>query len=116
MKSASWPGEQGLKQYEVMKSAMGARRQPLILSISTSGYINDGIYDELIRLTTRFLLGDSQETRLAPFLYMIDDVTRWDNIAELQKPTQTLASACRQIYLLEEIAVAHGSLSKRAES
>jgi phage terminase large subunit-like protein len=112
---ASWPGEQGLKQYEVMKSAMGARRQPLILSISTSGYINDGIYDELIRRSTRFLLGDSQETRLAPFLYMIDDVTRWDNIAELQKSNPNLGVSVSANYLLEEIAVAHGSLSKRAE-
>ena len=30
---ASWPAEQGLKQYEVMKSALGARKQPMILSI-----------------------------------------------------------------------------------
>ena len=43
----AWPGDQGLKQYEVMTSALGARKQPLILSISTAGYINDGIYDEL---------------------------------------------------------------------
>lgn len=56
---ASWPGDQGLKQYEVMKSALGARKQPLILSISTSGYVNEGIYDELIKRSTRFLLGDS---------------------------------------------------------
>ena len=34
---ASWPAEQGLKQYEVMKSALGARKQPMILSISTAG-------------------------------------------------------------------------------
>ena len=37
---ASWPAEQGLKQYEVMKSALGARKQPMILSISTAGYVN----------------------------------------------------------------------------
>mgnify|MGYP003290816674 CR=1 FL=1 len=28
---ASWPAEQGRKQYEVMKSALGARKQPLLL-------------------------------------------------------------------------------------
>lgn len=39
---ASWRGDGGLKQYEVMKSALGARRQPMILSISTAGYENDG--------------------------------------------------------------------------
>lgn len=56
--------EQGLKQYEVMKSALGARRQPLILSISTSGYINDGPYDELMKRATAWLLGSSKERRL----------------------------------------------------
>lgn len=112
---SSWPGEQGLKQYEVLKSALGARKQPLLLSISTSGYINDGIYDELIRRSTRFLLGDSKETRLLPFLYMIDDVSKWNDINELRKSNPNLGVSVPVDYLLEEIAVAEGSLSKKAE-
>lgn len=112
---ASWPGDQGLKQYEVMKSALGARRQPLILSISTAGYINEGIYDELIKRATRFLLGDSRETRLAPFLYMIDDIEKWNDINELRKSNPNLGVSVSVDYLLEEIAIAEGSLSKRAE-
>lgn len=112
---ASWPGDQGLKQYEVMKSALGARRQPLILSISTAGYINEGIYDELIKRATRFLLGDSREKRLAPFLYMIDDIEKWNDINELRKSNPNLGVSVSVDYLLEEIAIAEGSLSKRAE-
>lgn len=112
---ASWPGDQGLKQYEVMKSALGARKQPLILSISTSGYVNEGIYDELIKRSTRFLLGDSRERRLAPFLYMIDDIQKWNDINELRKSNPNLGISVSVDYLLEEIAVAEGSLSKKAE-
>jgi phage terminase large subunit-like protein len=112
---ASWPGDQGLKQYEVMKSALGARRQPIILSISTAGYINEGIYDELVKRSTRFLLGDSKEARLAPFLYMIDDVAKWNDINELRKSNPNLGVSVSVDYLLEEIAVAEGSLSKKAE-
>lgn len=112
---SSWPGDKGLKQYEVMKSALGARRQPLILSISTSGYENDGIYDELIKRSTRFLMGDSKERRLLPFLYMIDDVEKWNDISELQKSNPNLGVSVSADYLLEEIAVAEGSLSKRQE-
>ena len=112
---ASWPGDQGLKQYEVMKSALGARKQPIILSISTSGYVNEGIYDELIKRCTRFLLGDSKERRLAPFLYMIDDVQKWNDINELRKSNPNLGVSVSVDYLLEEIAVAEGSLSKKAE-
>lgn len=112
---ASWPGQAGLKQYEVMKSAMGARKQPLILSISTSGYENEGIYDELIKRSTRFLLGDSRERRLAPFLYIIDDIDKWNDINELRKSNPNLGVSVSVDYLLEEIAVAEGSLSKKAE-
>lgn len=112
---ASWPGDQGLKQYEVMKSALGARKQPILLSVSTSGYVNEGIYDELIKRSTRFLLGDSRERRLCPLLYMIDDVNKWSDINELQKSNPNLNVSVSVDYLLEEIAIAEGSLSKRAE-
>lgn len=112
---SSWPGDQGLKQYEVLKSALGARKQPVLLSISTSGYVNEGIYDELIKRATRFLLGDSKEKRLLPFLYMIDDVSKWNDINELRKSNPNLGVSVSVDYLLEEIAVAEGSLSKKAE-
>lgn len=112
---ASWRGDAGLKQYEVMKSALGARRQPIILSISTSGYENDGIYDELIKRSTRFLMGESNEHRLLPLLYMIDDPGKWNDINELRKSNPNLGVSVSVDYLLEEIAIAEGSLSKRTE-
>ena len=112
---ASWPAEQGLKQYEVMKSALGARKQPLILSISTAGYINDGPYDELMLRATAWLLGNSDERRLLPILYIIDDVTKWDDIEELKKANPNMGVSVTADFFLEEIAIARNSLSKRAE-
>lgn len=112
---ASWQGDQGLKFYEVIKSSMGARRQPLVLAMSSAGYINDGIYDELMKRSTRFLLGDSKETRLLPFIYMIDDVDKWNDINELRKANPNLGVSVSVDYMLEEIAIAEGSLSKKAE-
>ena len=112
---ASWQGDAGLKQYEVMKSAVGARTQPLVFSISTAGYVNDGIYDELIKRATRFLLGESKEKRLLPFLYMIDDIEKWNDINELKKSNPNLGVSVSVDFLLEEIAIAEGSLSKAVE-
>lgn len=112
---SSWAGDAGLKQYEVLKSSVGARRQPLLFSISTSGYVNDSIYDELMKRATRFLLGDSKESRLLPFLYMIDDIEKWNDINELQKSNPNLGVSVSVQYLLEEIAIAEGSLSKKSE-
>ena len=112
---ASWEGDRGLKQYEVMKSAMGARPEGLMASFTTSGYINDSIYDELTKRSTRFLLGDSKERRLLPFLYMIDDLDKWNDINELRKANPNLGVSVQVDYLLEEIAIAEGSASKKAE-
>ena len=112
---AAWSGQNGLKMYEVIKSALGARTQPLILSISTAGYVNDSIYDELIKRSTAWLNGSSEETQLLPLLYMIDDVEEWDNIEELKKSNPNLGVSVKREYLLEEIRIAKGSLSKRAE-
>ena len=112
---ASWPGDPGLKQYEVLKSALGARRQPMLLSISTAGYVNDGIFDELIKRSTAVIMGTSKESRLAPFLYMIDDVDKWNDINELKKANPNMGVSVSVDYMLEEIAVAEGSLSKKTE-
>lgn len=112
---ASWPAEQGLKQYEVMKSALGARKQPMILSISTAGYINDGPYDELIKRSTAVLIGSSKERRLLPILYIIDDERKWNDIEELKKSNPNMGVSVKEDYFLEEIAVAESSMAKLAE-
>ncbi len=112
---ASWEGDAGLKQYEVMKSGMGARDEGILLSCTTSGYINDSIYDELIKRATRFLLGDSKEKKLLPFVYMIDDIEKWNDINELRKSNPNLGVSVSVDFMLEEIAIAEGSLSKKAE-
>ena len=112
---AAWDGDNGLKQYEVMKSGMGARPEGLLLSCTTSGYINDGIYDELTKRATRFLLGESKEKKLLPVLYVIDDIEKWNDINELRKANPNLGVSVSVDYMLEEIAIAEGSLSKKAE-
>lgn len=112
---ASWEGDKGLKQYEVMKSAMGARPEAMLLSCTTSGYINDSIYDELVKRSTRFLLGDSKETKLLPFLYMIDDIESWYDINELKKSNPNLGVSVSEAFMVEEAAIAEQSLSKKAE-
>ena len=111
----AWQGEQGLRQYEVMKSALGARKQPMLVGITTPGYVSDGIYDELIKRSTAVINGTSRETRLAPFLYMIDDQSKWNDINELAKSNPNLGVSVTVDFFLEEIAAAEQSLSRLAE-
>lgn len=112
---SSWPSDRGLKQYEVMVSGTGARKEPITLSISSGGYVNEGIYDELFKRGTRVLLGDSTEKHLLPVFYTIDDPARWDDINELRKSLPGLGVSVPYQFVLDEIEVARGSLSKRTE-
>ena len=112
---AAWAGDAGIKQYEVMTSALGSRRQPLVVSITTANYVNDGIYDNLINRATRILKGESKEKTLLPFLYIIDDITKWNDITELQKSLPNLGVSVSVDFMLSEIAKAEGSLTNKRE-
>lgn len=111
----AWPGDQGLKQYEVMVSGTGARTEPITLSTSTAGYVNDGIFDELMKRSTAFLKGSSKERRLLPFLYMIDDLEKWNTKEELAKANPNLGVSVQWEFFEEQIEIALQSLSKKAE-
>lgn len=111
----AWPGDQGLKQYEVMVSGTGARTEPITISTSTAGYVNDGIFDELMKRSTAFLKGSSKERRLLPFLYMIDDLEKWNTKEELAKANPNLGVSVQWEFFEEQIAIALQSLSKKAE-
>lgn len=115
----AWRGDSGLKQYEVISSATGSRAQPLIMSTGTAGYENEGIYDELIRRATAFLkgrkIGKEKERRILPFLFIIDNVEKWDTREEIEKSNPNLDVSVSWEYYREQIAIAHSSLSKKAE-
>lgn len=113
--AAAFAGEPGLRQAEVVKSSQGARAEPQLFYPTTANFVDGGLYDELMKRATAVLNGTSKETRLAPFLYMIDDVDRWNDINELRKSLPNLGVSVSVDYILEEIAVAEGSLSKKSE-
>ena len=113
---AAWaPADRSLKQWEVMVSGTGARREPLGLAISSAGYENDGIFDELFKRGTAFLNGNSREKHLLPLIYMIDDPEKWDDINELRKSLPGLGESVSVKFILKEIDTAHESLSKKTE-
>lgn len=112
---AAWPGVNGLRQWEVMASGTGARREPLGLAISSGGYENDGLYDELMKRGTAFLMGNSREQHLLPIIYMIDDPEKWDDLTELQKSLPGLGISVSEEFIRKEIDTAHESISKEIE-
>ena len=112
---AAWPGLAGLRQWEVMVSGTGAREEPLGLAISSGGYEDGGIFDELMARGTSFLKGNSREEHLLPILYMIDDPAKWDRLDELKKALPGMGESVGEDFIRKEILIAEGSISKRTE-
>jgi len=112
---AAWPGAAGLKQWEVMVSGTGAREEPLGMAISSGGYESEGLFDELMKRGTGFLLGNSREQHILPIIYMIDDPEKWDDLGELQKSLPGLGESVSEEFIRKQIDVAHESISKAVE-
>ncbi len=112
---AAWPGVNGLRQWEVMVSGTGAREEPLGIALSSGGYENEGLFDELMKRGTAFLLGNSREKHILPIIYMIDDPAKWDDLEELEKSLPGLGESVSREFIRKEIDVAHESISKEIE-
>ena len=112
---AAWPGLAGLRQWEVMVSGTGAREEPLGMAISSGGYEDGGVFDELMARGTAFLKGNSRELHMLPILYMIDDPAKWDHLDELRKALPGMGESVSEDFIRKEILIAEGSASKRTE-
>ena len=112
---AAWPGINGLRQWEVMASGTGARKEPLGLAISSGGYENEGLFDELMKRSTAFLMGNSREQHILPILYMVDDPEKWSDLTELRKSMPGLGESVSEEFIRKEIETAEESISKATE-
>lgn len=112
---SSWPGINGIRQWEVMVSGTGAREEPLGMAFSSGGYENEGLYDELVKRGTGFLMGNSREQHILPLLYMIDNADKWDDLEELEKSLPGMGESVSREFIQKEIDIAHESIPKEIE-
>ena len=108
---AAWEGVKAVDMWNVMLSAQGGRHDPINLACSTANFIDGGLYDELFPRCTSVLLGTSEEENLLPFLFMIDDIQKWDDVQELKKALPNLGVSFFEKNLQKEIRKAHASPS-----
>ena len=112
---AAWPGANGIRQWEVMVSGTGARAEPLGMAISSGGYENEGLFDELMKRSTAFLMGNSREQHILPIIYMVDDAEKWNDVQELKKSLPGLGESVSEEFIRKEIATAEESIPKAIE-
>lgn len=63
--------------YDLMKQATGARKQPLIMTITTAGYIRESIGDAQYAYASAVLNGTAKNDRFLPFIYELDNPDEW---------------------------------------
>ena len=64
--------------YDLIKQSMGARSQPLLFTISTNGFVRDGIFDAQYNYAADILDGRVINKKFLPLIYELDDPSEWD--------------------------------------
>jgi len=63
--------------YEVMKQSMSARRQPLLIIITTAGTVREGVFDDIYGYATQVVDGTFEDDTFLPVLYELDSRDEW---------------------------------------
>lgn len=89
--------------YDLMKQAMGARRQPLLFCITTNGFVREGIFDSQYSYARDVLDGRIENERFLPFVYELDSPDEWDKPECWVKANPGLGSIKSGEYLAEMV-------------
>lgn len=97
--------------YDLIKQAMGARRQPLLFCITTNGFVRDSIFDAQYEYATHVLDGSVKDKRFLPFIYELDKPEEWDDESCWIKANPGLGSVKSRDYLRQMVRKAKDDAS-----
>ena len=89
--------------YDVSKQSMGARQQPLLIEISTAGFIRENIYDSQYQLAEDILNEVKTDERFISFIYELDSRKEWTNSKKWIKANPGLGTIKSIDYLKEQV-------------
>lgn len=89
--------------YDLMKQSMGARNQPLLFTITTNGFLRNGIFDAQYQYAAGILDGQIKNPKFLPFIYELDDIAEWDNPKMWIKANPGLGTIKKTEYLEEMV-------------
>lgn len=65
--------------YDLIRDAMAARTQPILLETTTAGFVRNGIYDSQYQYAVKWLNGEIANDRFIAFIYELDAEDDWMN-------------------------------------
>jgi phage terminase large subunit-like protein len=63
--------------YEVLKQGMSARKQPLLVMITTAGTVRENIFDDMYEYACKVVDGTFEDERFLPIIYELDNKQEW---------------------------------------
>lgn len=99
--------------YDLIKQGMGARRQPLLFTISTNGFLRNGIFDAQYDYACGILDKKIKDEHFLPFIYELDDISEWDKEECWIKANPGLGTIKSYDYLRQMVDKAKVDLSFR---
>ncbi|MDL2224938.1 terminase large subunit [Eubacteriales bacterium OttesenSCG-928-M02] len=78
--------------YEVMRQSQAARRQPLLVMITTAGTVRECIFDDMYTHAAQVADGVIKDPRFLPILYELDDRAEWTDPKAWVKANPALCS------------------------
>ena len=64
-------------QYDLVKQAMSARKQPMLWAITTNGFERENLFDDQYDYACGILDGTIEDDRMLPFIYELDSRDEW---------------------------------------
>jgi phage terminase large subunit-like protein len=89
--------------YEVMKQSMSARRQSLMVMITTSGTIRECIYDDMYDYACQVCDGTIKDDRFLPILYELDSREEWTDYRAWAKANPGLGPIKKYDDIVEKV-------------
>lgn len=78
--------------YEVLKQSQSARRQPLMIMITTAGTVRECIFDDMYNYAKSIIDGTFQDDTFLPVIYELDSKEEWKNPKAWMKANPGLGS------------------------
>ena len=89
--------------YEVMRQSMAARRQPLLVMITTAGTVRECIFDDMYSYAAQVADGVIADPHFLPVLYELDDRSEWTDPAAWQKANPALGAVKKTDDLTQKV-------------
>lgn len=95
--------------YEVMKQSQSARRQPLLIMITTAGTVRECIFDDMYKYACKVADGVIDDNSFLPILYELDNKKEWLEPMAWEKANPALGTIKKLNDLISKVERAKNS-------